>query len=170
MNHRLAILVGALLTAACGPSSNTVFVDVCGDVQIPQDIDAVRISILNSDRSDYRTGTLELIRCTSEDLALPQETELEAPFGDIWITAQGLQDGVEVLRSERRMKIEDSGPAQTAFMWMTRSCMRVDCSLGQTCIKGECEQAPFAADEIACSGGAPSEGVGGGTKSCEGAP
>jgi len=84
--------------------------------------------------------------------------------------AQGLQDGVEVIHSERRLKIEETGRAQEALVVLTRSCMRITCALGQTCIDRACEQAPFPDDEVSCSGGAPSDGAGGGTASCEEAP
>jgi len=158
--------VAALLLSACGPPPNSVFVELCGDVQIPTDIDAVRVSILTADRSEHRTGTLDLLNCGSDQLTLPQTQELEAPFGDVWVVAQGLQDGVEVLHSERRLNIEDKGKAQDAIIALTRSCMRLQCSLGQTCIAGVCEQAPFPDDEVSCSGGSPSQGVGGGTLTC----
>ena len=166
MIARRNLLAAALLVIGCGPPSNVVVVELCGDVLIPADIDAVRVSILNADRSEHRSGTLDLLNCGSEQLELPQVTELEAPYGDIWVVAQGLQDGVEVLSSERRLNIEESGPAQDAIISMTRSCMRIGCALGQTCINGTCEQAPWPEDEVACSGGAATEGAGGNTRMC----
>lgn len=156
----------ALLMAACGPPSDTVIVELCGDVQIPGDIDAVRVSILDGDRAEHRSGTLDLLNCANEKRELPQTYELEAPIDDIWVVAQGLQDGVEVLHSERRLQIQETGRAQTALIVMTRSCMRITCALGQTCIDGACEQAPFPDDEVSCSGGAPSDGAGGGMAMC----
>ncbi len=162
------MLLILMAIAGCGPPSDTVLVEICGDVRISEDIDAVRISILNADRSEHRTGTLDLLNCGSEQLALPQNSELEAPVGDIWVVAQGLQGGVEVAHTERRLNIEESGKAQDAVLSLTRACMRITCSLGQTCIDGACEQAPWADEEVSCSGGAASEGAGGGTATCEG--
>ena len=166
MNLPRTLLALSCVTTACGPPPNVVIVEICGDVQIPADLDAVRVSVLNADRSEHRSGTLDLLNCGSDPVALPHTTELEAPFGDIWVVAQGLQGGVSVLQSERRLNIEDQGPAQDALLWMTRSCMRITCALGQTCIDGTCEQAPWADEDVSCSGGAPSEGVGGDPAVC----
>jgi hypothetical protein len=162
----LRLIAPVALLAACGPSSNTLFIEVCGDVQIPADIDAVRISVLEADRTEHRTGTLDLLNCGGESLALPQTTEIEAPFGDVWVVVQGLQDGLEVMSSERRLNIEEKGPAQDVLVGLTRSCMRIACTLGQTCIDGVCEQAPWESDDGACSGGPPSDGAGGSTAMC----
>lgn len=168
MELRQIMMATAVMLVGCGPPSDVVVVELCGDVRIPGDIDAVRVSILSADRTQYRAGTLDLLNCGSTQRELPQNTELEAPEGDVWVVAQGLQEGLEVLRFERRLRIEDSGRAQDAVIAMTRSCMRVTCALGLTCINGMCEQAPWADDEVSCSGGGASEGAGGGMAMCTG--
>lgn len=159
------LLVGGGV-AACGPPSDTVIVEVCGDVQIPTDIDALRVSIMSADRTEYRAGTLDLLNCGGVPLTLPHTIEIEAPVGDVWVAVTGLQSDLEVMRSERRLEVKDSGPAQEAFLSLTRSCMRVTCAVGQACIDGLCEQVPWPDTELSCSGGPPSAGAGGGTKVC----
>mgnify|MGYP001819214796 CR=1 FL=1 len=161
------IAISMLLLAACGPPPNVALIEVCGDIEIPFDIDALRISVLEADRrTEHRAGTLDLLNCGGDTLSLPQTTELEAPFGDVWVVVQGLQQGVEVMTSERRVKIEDKGRAQDVLIGLTRSCMRITCDLGQTCIDGVCEQAPWESDQSMCSGGPLSAGAGGGEATC----
>lgn len=168
------VLVASALTlfvAACARPSDVVVIEMCGDVEIPEDVDAVRISILDAERANYNDGMLELLRCPGDEIReLPQTVELDAPVGDVWIAVQGLQDGVEVLRSERRAVVSSRGAAPEVLVGLTRSCMRVTCPLGQTCIDGDCEQAPWESDESMCSGGRPSEGAGGGLEACPEVP
>ncbi len=155
------------IAAACGPDSTVVGVELCGDVQIPEDIDAVRVSILDAERNSVTAGTIELLQCPgSQQLELPQITELEAPIGEVWIVAQGLQEGVSVITSERRLRVEEDGRAPEVLLGLTRSCMRVTCALGQTCIDGTCDDAPWETDDGVCDGGPPSEGAGRGMASC----
>lgn len=155
----------------CTAPANLVFIEICGDVFVPADVDALRISILDEDYNEYKSGTLELLRCPEDvELELPQTTELEAPYGNVWVAVQGLQQGVEVVRSERRLLIEDGEPAQDVLVGLTRSCMRITCPKGLTCIDGVCEQAPWESDEEVCEGGPPSMGTGGGMATCGGTP
>ena len=122
----------------CRPEATPVRVSVCGDVAVPMQIDAVRVSILDAERAEVASGVRELIECPADRLrSLPQEFEFTQRPGEIRIVAQALLDGVEVGRSERLVLDASEGAELTVAL--EAACVGVTCPLGQTCVAGGCE-------------------------------
>lgn len=146
----MALVAGG---ASCGRRSPVVQVDVCGDVRVPAQIDALRVSVLDAERREIRAGLRELVECPeSVVLELPQRFEFQPVDGEVWIVVQGLSDGVERLRFERRAQLS-TDEVTTVQLGLTQDCLGISCPLGLTCIDGECEQAPFETDEAICRSG-----------------
>ncbi len=142
------------LAWGCGPRGDVIEVKVCGDVVLPEEVDAVRVSVLDAERNELRAGTRELVLCPQDRLlTLPQTVEFEGVDAvNAWVVVQGLKDGVSVMSYERRATLSTSLVEQVT-MALTRDCIGVQCTLGQTCVDGQCEivteQPPVGACEAA---------------------
>lgn len=136
-------------------------VTICGDVHIPGDIDAIRVELLDEERTVLQSGIDELFiaapdaglspldagpdavdagpACPAgERTALPYTTTLAGHTGPVWVRAQGLADSAIVLTAERRLTLEDT--STTLSIAFDRQCMHVRCPLGQTCHAGDCRR------------------------------
>lgn len=149
----LAVFV-AVAVAGCLREPPRVEVTVCGDVGIPDEIDAVRVSLLDADRAEVASGVRELVRCPEDELRpLPQVFDFQpVDLVNAWVVVQGLEGDVERVRFERRASLS-SDQVELIKMGLTRTCVGIQCPLGQTCVGGECELAPEAEFEGIC--GAP---------------
>lgn len=149
-----------VLLCGCTERGDRIDVEVCGaGLMVPAQVDAVRVSVLDSAREELRAGTRELVLCPQDELlTLPQVVTfdgVEAP--DAWVVVQGLKDGVEVLRYERRATLS-TGVIEQVGMVLDSRCLGVQCSLGQTCVEGACEIASVqGVDPSSCTNDAPEE-------------
>lgn len=171
MFNIFAIFLMALAIAGegCAESSDSIRVQICGELVVPTEIDAVRISTLDEDRAEVTAVLDELTPAVRGDdlgvadaglaldagvvdgaedpvgAALDVEAALPAGRGLGWVVVQGLRDGVEVIRAEARGR--KGARVTIAF---SRACVGVRCPLGRTCAAGACE--------LALEGGAPCDG------------
>jgi hypothetical protein len=144
------------LSSGCGPDDLSLTVEICGDVRVPQDIDAVRVAVLKSDRSPATGGVLTLLECEPSErvLALPQHMSLDPDTGDVWVVLEGLKNEIVVATYEQRIKLEE-GDNPTITMGLTRDCLGfLSCALGQTCVDGECVIVEYGGIGGICAGGA----------------
>lgn len=135
-----AVLV-ALLWGGCTGQGDRIEVEVCGaQLEVPAQVDAVRVSVLDRARQELRAGTRELVLCPQDKLlSLPQVVAFDSlDEEDAWVVVQGLKDGVEVLRYERRASLS-TGVIEQVNMVLAADCLGVQCPLGQTCVEGACE-------------------------------
>jgi len=136
-----AVCVWTVLASSVGCSRDPgqIEVELCGDVSVPDDIDAVRVIFLDDEREETQSGVRELLLCPQDELLLlPQTFGFTEVEGDVTIQVQGLKDGVEVGTYERRVMLEPMRATATIRMALTRDCLGVQCSLGQTCQGGVC--------------------------------
>ena len=60
-SHRLSLLIASLVgLTACGPEAE-IEMRVCGDLKAPEQIDALRLSILADEMNELRAGLVELV-------------------------------------------------------------------------------------------------------------
>lgn len=154
---RLALLLAPLLLVmgSCGAETPSLTVQICGDVRVPQDVDAVRIAALNSDRVPAASGVLSLLECEPAEtvVGLPQTMDLNPGPGDSWITLEGIKEGVVVAHYEQRIKLEE-GDSATLTMGLTRDCLGIlSCALGQSCVDGQCVIVEYGSPTGICAGG-----------------
>lgn len=167
------------LICSCRSESQIEF-HICGNVQVPEQIDAIRVSILNDSMAEVQAGLIELeprdpisvegeVDGSPEDetkdldgaidsdgndanplsegstgsgpFELPITVSLPNHHGSGFLRIQGLLDGVETARFDRT--VDDFERIDEVDMSLTKQCYgRMSCSLGQTCIKGDCKLAP----------------------------
>ena len=126
-------------------------VRVCGDLHVPTELDTLRVSILDAERNERRAGVVALLECPGDKLKLlPQTVELGAFDGEAWILVQGLQDGIERIRVERRVRLHGD-EATRVVLGLNRDCVGVSCALGQTCRGGACVLVPWESDDSQCA-------------------
>jgi hypothetical protein len=153
--HRLlGVLAVALATiAGCEDPEPALEVSVCGDLQVPRQMDAVRVSLLGPDRTTREEGVIELLKCPAGDVEqLPIRTSFAPPDGEGWIVVQGLSRGAVVARVESRLETEADESIEIRLP-LTESCLGAfSCPAGQTCLQGECRVAPVAGetDSLLC--------------------
>lgn len=152
---RAMAVIGALMVLGCGPRGDLIQVQVCGDVMLPDEIDAIRVSVLDEARNELRAGTRELVLCPEDRLlTLPQTVEFGGvESADAWVVVQGLKEGIEVMRYARRASLSTSVVEQITLV-VDRECLGINCVLGQTCVAGECEIVSEQAPEGACESAA----------------
>ncbi len=132
------LLLVALLALAlgCGEESDQLTVRICGDIPVPAGLTEVRVSVLDNDRQPRHAGVMDLLVCPQEIVRkLPQDIKISALPGAQWVVVQGLQDGVEVVRFERRV---DPDGSRLVVAPLRADCLRASCPLGQTCVEGTC--------------------------------
>jgi hypothetical protein len=155
---------------------------VCGDLETPDQIDALRLSVLDDSLNELRSGLVELVpreAPTSErdsadeegndpsdrDSAdageaeeqpvprvrsLPLTSSLPGASGSGYLRVQGLLDGVEVARFDRR--VYDLESLERADMVLKNNCYRrLSCPRGQTCVAKLCQVAPTPSESPGCS-------------------
>lgn len=154
--RRFGLVVAVILCAGCLYEDPVFNVKVCGDVRVPQDVDAFRVTILDAQlETELVSGTRELVSCPGiVTLSLPQNVELAAVAGESWVRVQGLKEGLTVSRFDRRVRVGDDEGADI-LVSITRACLGNMCARGQTCIDGECVLADFTSPPEICSGTLP---------------
>ena len=117
-----ALSVAVLLAfgAGCGEDDLLITVNICGDVRVPQDIDAVRVGILNNDRSPATAGVLQLLECQPAEriIKLPQSMDLDSEPGQVWVVLDGIKDEIVVATYEQQANVEE-GEQSTLTMGVT---------------------------------------------------
>ncbi len=141
-------------------------VRVCGDLLVPNDLDAVRVTAFDASGEAVVVGVLPLLACPEAGLThLPVTRILGSLDGEHLIQVQALEDEVEIARVEVRARLD--GTTEIPVV-LDKRCIGIDCPLGQTCIGGPdggpvaCEVIPFADEApMDCTpypGGGPSLG------------
>lgn len=181
---RVVVLMSAhtLLTGCFGDPR--VRVEICGDVAIPYTIDALRLSLRDEGQVEVSGGVFELFSPGEIDLdggnadagtgdgggclpgereAFPVDFELRGGAGRMWVSVQGLKDGIEVMKVVARVEFPTQGVADVTVA-LSADCVGVQCAFGQTCVQEQCEIAQFEGtpdvcdelgDPVAPDGGAP---------------
>lgn len=160
--HPALAAAWAALAAGCGgDDAREVAVRVCGELQVPHEVDAVRVRVLDEDRAVVSDGVDELWPagadagppsanplCTPDPDAprIGLDLEVRPGAGDGWIEAIALRDGVEVARSV----VRTDGSTTAAVLGFPAVCLGVGCPDGQTCIDGACVLAPVGGAATAC--------------------
>lgn len=131
-------------------------VQLCGDAPVPQQVDAVRITLLDAQREVRRERVVELLQCPEGTVRrLPHSVDFDPFDGEAWGVVQGLKEGVEVLHYERRVTLTADEPASLSLA-LNDDCLGVTCPLGQTCIGGRCTRAPYEANsQTVCASAKP---------------
>lgn len=134
----LLLAVFALGLAACDLGPPELAIKVCGDVEIPRDVDSYRISIYKEDRSTLlREGVRELVECPGENYVnLPQGSIFDSPEEEVWVIVEAIRDGVTTITFETQ--VQDTSDDTTVDIPLTQDCIGIRCPLGQTCLQGEC--------------------------------
>ena len=124
---------------------------MCGDVAIPERVDALRVTILDAQRDEIVAGVRELVLCPQDELRpLPQTFTFEPlDVPDAWVVVQGLEGDVTRVRFERRVSLS-SDRREVVRLGVTRACLGVMCPLGQTCVQGICERVGLGEPEGMC--------------------
>ncbi len=184
----LLLIALLFVTAGCDSESQISF-RICGKLDVPEELDAVRISVLDQKLTEQGFALIELTprdiaaeagtensedpgddqqndseddeadeadnsKPESEDgsahaRSLPVVASLRTGSGSGYVRVQALLEGVEVARFDRQVPELDAVSA--VDMPLTEKCYgRYNCALGQTCVKGNCVVAPFAADPPTC--------------------
>ncbi|MDX9720212.1 MAG: hypothetical protein RBU37_05670 [Myxococcota bacterium] len=139
------------LLFACSSERSVVTVRLCGDLDVPLQVDSVRVSLLDGERKEKRAGIRNLLECPAELIReLPQSVELATFEGEAWVVATGLRDGVEVIRVERRVRLSSDESFELS-VGLNKECIGVKCSLGQTCVEGRCALVPWGEAPLSCS-------------------
>ena len=130
-----------VLLIACGDNALDR-VKVCGDLVVPRDLVAVRVTVLDLALTERAAGVSDL--ASSQ---LPVVVSVPVVPGDRVIRAQALDvDGAEVARAE----VLVSSGAGSIVLNLAQACLGQDCALGQTCVDGACVVTPDAAASKRC--------------------
>lgn len=160
-NCALVAFAAALGACAGEPSLR---VQVCSDLAVPTELDAVRVVVLDAQRKSERFASVfELIECPAGRLrTLPQVLEIPSPKAAAWLRVEGLRDGIPVASAETRLLAGD-GESEPVPVSLESTCRGLVCPLGQTCLVDACAPVPFHAEapmrcvSTSSSGGADAE-------------
>jgi hypothetical protein len=144
---RLGLLSLVLAMAGCLGGEEIDF-EVCGDLMVPDDIDALRFLVLDDDMEEVSAGVRDLVG--DSVASLPVSASLPSGSGSGWTRVQGLKAGVAAIVFSRR--IGDLDGTSAVDMVLTYDCLGQDCSLGQTCVSGTCILAPVGNEAPGCGG------------------
>ena len=143
------------LMVGCFDDGAQLTVEVCGDVEIPQEIDTYRVVVYDAERDKIeRSGARELLKCSDDGeesiISLPDVFDFPSVPPDAWIVLEGQRNGSPVMSFERRIRAEE-GDEVSVKMGLTRSCLGINCPLGQTCFgDGKCAIIEFDDDRATC--------------------
>ncbi|MCB9785726.1 MAG: hypothetical protein H6744_03420, partial [Deltaproteobacteria bacterium] len=140
---RAASLVLVAAAAACS-SSPRLSVQVCSDLAVPAELDAVRLVLFDGQREVERFARVfELVECPAGRVrTLPQVVEVPSPGGTAWLRVEGLRDGVLMLSAEVRLIAGDGEDAPVPVS-LVAACLGQVCPKGQTCLIDGCAAAPY---------------------------
>ncbi len=145
---RALFLLSIFLVGACTSDPTDLSVEVCGNFEVPDEVDALRITLLDAERNQLRASVLPLLECPADRIRpLPQRTTFRDvnPNTELVLIA-ALHDQVVIARTERR--IEELGEVRIN---LSTSCRGSQCTLGQACVGGTCVWTPTGSD-VNCSG------------------
>ena len=136
-------------------------IEICGDLVVPDELDAVRLLVEQSGETQPAGGYIDLLDpardpedpCPAIVHHLPVHFDLVEGRRDMLVSAQGLLDGLVRLTSHAKADFPSSGPSPVTLV-LSRACVGVSCSMGQTCLQGQCELIPYG-DSAACPEPAP---------------
>ena len=152
----MGLILGTALALGACPQEPALTVEVCSDMRAPDEIDGVRLVLLDDahDRELW-SGFYSLINCEENRVEqLPQRYDAPALSRPVWLVASGLLDGVEVVRVETRVKGPLPGGLTVVPVSLVRDCLgQLSCPLGQTCVgPSGCEVVPvFEEAPMACA-------------------
>ncbi|HJK96512.1 MAG TPA: hypothetical protein RMF84_04785 [Polyangiaceae bacterium LLY-WYZ-14_1] len=149
-----ALVLVVLGSAGC--SDDEITVVVCGDLAVPDDLDAVRVELLDAELGRIRDGVFRLVPDEIDEgmdapqaESLPVAPSLTRPTGRGWVRVVPLLDGVAVGQFDREILSFDGVASVDAVL--DSRCRRSFCPAGQTCIEGNCQVAPLASDPPGCA-------------------
>lgn len=144
-----------MVAVGCQRSEPVIRVEICGDVAVPESVDAIRVSVLDEQRQEVRAGARELVVCPDDVLLeLPQTVEFEPLQAETaWVVVQGLDDGIERIRFERQVSLDELN-VEIVRVGLRSECLGVMCPDGQTCVQGTCQISPVAEPDELCGAAA----------------
>ncbi|NCQ60961.1 MAG: hypothetical protein GW913_09890, partial [Myxococcales bacterium] len=128
-----------LLLPACSSDLTQLVVVVDSDLDIPVQIDTVRVDVLGPSG-----GSASEQQASSSSADLPLTLSVRpagSALGPIHVAAVGLLGGVEVVRQTARVTLV-SGETRMLRMRLSADCVGVACSADQTCASGACGDVP----------------------------
>jgi hypothetical protein len=139
----LTLCVPLLLGAAPGCADDALDrVRVCGDLSVPADLVAVRVTVLDEALTEVAGGVVDLDGDAPRQL--PVDVAVTHIGGRRVIRAQAIgAAGVEVGRAEVYVA---NGGGDAIVVNLARDCLGQVCAAGQTCRDGACTVTPDAAD------------------------
>ncbi len=174
----LALLVG-LLGTSCKDPASVLTIQVCGALEVPEEIDAIRVVVRDEDRSEVSAGVSELAGERAPDgstlgsvfdLGIP-DARISGPDGDagpacepatrpvnveLELTPGEGRGWVEVVGLHDGVEVVRAEVRHAAandprvVLALERVCLGATCPLGQTCIGGVCERVPEDGDAERC--------------------
>lgn len=131
-----ALLSTPFLGSCLGDSDATLAVHACAELDNRASIDAIRIALLDSER----TTLLQAVYTLADDETPEIIADLKVSEQVAWARTEIIDEGIPMGRFERRLtKPED---LRIVEMPLTQACYGVDCLTGQTCVAGVCVVAP----------------------------
>jgi hypothetical protein len=154
----LTLVFLAASVAACADEPS-LRVQVCSDLSVPGELDAVRVVVFDAQRKSERFASVfELIECPAGRLRpLPQVLEVPSPGSAAWLRVEGLHDGIAVVSAETRLQPGD-GESRVVPVSLEATCRGVTCPLGQTCLADGCAPVPYHSEAPMRCVGSPAEG------------
>lgn len=117
-------------------------VRVCGDLIVPGDLVAVRVTVLDEALAERGGGVVELDGASPRQL--PVEVAVPHHVGRRVVRAQAIgEGGVEVARAD---VLADGAAGERVTLNLVADCLGQLCPLGQTCLAGACTVTPEAGD------------------------
>lgn len=166
----VAVVVAGLVIACDGDGLDTV--RVCGDLAVPDDLVALRVtvsSIVDGALVERTAGLSVLV--SDDDLSgadgdvvagaggadttrqLPIEVAVRSVSGTRNVRVQALDArGAEVMRGDT---LVEGRPDGAIIVNLARACLGFECALGQTCEDGACTVTPAAGSRACTSAGTP---------------
>ena len=140
----MLVALAPLAATGCSTEPTDLTVRVCGDYAVPDDLEAVRIELLNEDREMLHSAVRDLVVCPEDRIRpLPQELTFRDIDEEVsLVKVMAISGGVAFARTERRV---DAFGEFT--ITLSRDCRGANCALGQACISGQCEWTPTGSDE-----------------------
>ncbi len=151
----LGLMLFAWSLTGCFAEGANLNLEVCGDVEIPLEVDGYKVLIYDSERANIEVdGAEDLATCVNGEekvTSLPTSFNFTEVPPDGWVVLQGLKGGAVVSTFERRLNAEE-GDDISISMGITRSCLRISCPIGQTCYgDGQCTTIELGDDRGACN-------------------
>ena len=143
-----AIALSTAIGLGCTSDPPSLAVKVCADYEVFEEIEGVRVQLLNAEREILHSSVVPLVLCPEDRL---RELPYTVRFRDLregvsLVQVIALHEGVSFARTERRVE----GPGEVTIS-LREGCEGVTCSLGQTCVTEDCEWTPTGSDSE-CTG------------------